>query len=78
MLLPDARMVWSRRAHGSCGCVSAAQHASNAAHAFADATRAFRAWEQDNLPPDAPRLPVFCITANVLEEHRLVRMSAVF
>jgi CheY-like chemotaxis protein len=36
----------------------------------ADATRAFRAWERDNLPADAPRLPVYCITANVLEEHR--------
>jgi hypothetical protein len=59
-----------------------AQHASNARctrlSLGADATRAFRAWEQDNLPPDAPRLPVFCITANVLEEHRLVRVSAVF
>jgi CheY-like chemotaxis protein len=36
-----------------------------------DATRAFREWERQRLPPAAPRLPVFCITANVLEEHRL-------
>ena len=36
-----------------------------------DATRAFRAWEREHAPHAAPRLPVFCITANVLEEHRL-------
>jgi CheY-like chemotaxis protein len=34
-----------------------------------EATRAFREWEQAHLPPGAPRLPVLCLTANVLEEH---------
>jgi CheY-like chemotaxis protein len=37
----------------------------------ADATRAFRAWERDHAPRGVPSLPIFCITANVLEEHRL-------
>ncbi len=32
-------------------------------------TRAFRAWEAARLPPDAPRLPIFALSANVLDEH---------
>jgi CheY-like chemotaxis protein len=36
-----------------------------------DAARAFRAWEQERRP-GAPRLlPIYALTANVLEEHRL-------
>jgi CheY-like chemotaxis protein len=35
-----------------------------------DAARAFRAWEQERLP-GAARLPIYALTANVLEEHRL-------
>jgi CheY-like chemotaxis protein len=35
-----------------------------------EAARAFRAWEAAHMPPDVPPLPMFCITANVLEEHR--------
>ena len=36
-----------------------------------DAGRAFRAWEAKRLPAGAPgRLPMFCLTANVLDEHR--------
>ena len=35
-----------------------------------EAGRAFRAWEAARLPPGAPRLPMYCLTANVLEEHR--------
>jgi len=35
-----------------------------------DATRLFRAWEREHAPSQ-PCLPVFCFTANVLEEHRL-------
>ncbi len=34
-----------------------------------EAARAFREWEAAHLPPGAPRLPVLCLTANVLEEH---------
>lgn len=36
-----------------------------------DAARTFRAWELEHVSPAAPRLPVFCLTANVLEEHRV-------
>jgi len=37
----------------------------------ADATRAFRSWEQAHQPLGAPRLPVFAFSANVLEETRV-------
>ncbi len=35
----------------------------------AEAARAFRAWEAEHRP-GAPRLPIFALTANVLDEHR--------
>ncbi len=35
----------------------------------AGAARAFRAWEAAHRPR-APRTPMYCLTANVLEEHR--------
>jgi hypothetical protein len=34
-----------------------------------DAARAFRAWEAEHRP-GAARLPIFSLTANVLDEHR--------
>jgi CheY-like chemotaxis protein len=45
------------------GCVLTALHLR-----CADATRAFRAWEQEHRP--GLRLPIYCLTANVLDEHR--------
>jgi CheY-like chemotaxis protein len=47
-----------------------AAHAADAPATRAEATRAFRAWEAAQ-PREWPRLPVYCLTANVLEEHRL-------
>ena len=42
-----------------------------------DAARAFRAWEAKTRP-GAPPLPLICLTANVLEEHRAEAEAAGF